>query len=432
MNDLVLAKKAKIGVQIKRLMEQYFALEEKTFNPGTTKIPLSAPSFGFEEVYDACESMLTTWVTMGKKVKKFEELFADYIGCTNAIMVNSGSSANLLALSILSNPSLRERIPPGSEIITPAVTWSTTVSPIINIGAVPVLVDITLDGYISNPDEIEKAITKKTRAIMPVHLLGNPCDMKRIMEIAEDHDLFVIEDACEAIGAEINGKKVGNFGDLSTFSFFFSHHITTIEGGMVVTNNEGYAELARSLRAHGWIRELKNKDRLAQKHKHIDRRFLFTNIGYNLRPTEIQGAFGIHQLGKLEGFLKVRRDNADYWGLRFRKYSDFLVIPSPSKSTKHVWFGYPLTVKPNAPFSREELIEFLEGRGIETRPIMVGNVAEQPFMSLFKHRKVGNLNQSGIVMKRSFFFGNHQAIGEKERTFIADSVAEFVEERTKN
>lgn len=431
MNEFVEARKTKIGIQIKRLMKQYFDLETNKFYPGKTKIPLSVPTFGFEEVYDACESMLTTWVTMGKKVVKFEDLFAKYIGCTNAIMVNSGSSANLLALSILCNPSLNTRITPGSEVITPAVTWSTTVAPIINVGAVPVLVDVKLEGYNSDIDEIEKAITRKTKAIMPVHLLGNPCDMKRIMEVAEAHDLFVIEDACEAIGAELNGKKVGNFGDLATFSFFFSHHITTIEGGMVVTNNEDYAELGRSLRAHGWIRELKNKDKIAQKHKQIDKRFLFTNAGYNLRPTEIQGAFGIHQIRKLDGYIKIRTENADYWNRKFRKYSDFLIISEPNWTSKHVWFGYPITVKPSAPFSREELVEFLEDKGIETRPIMVGNVAEQPFMSLFKHRQVGNLSQSKIVMRHSFFFGNHHAIGKKERSYIADCVTEFVEERTR-
>jgi CDP-6-deoxy-D-xylo-4-hexulose-3-dehydrase len=202
---------------------------------------------------------------MGKKVQTFERMFAEFIGVKNAVMVNSGSSANLVALSVLTNRAIKNRIKRNDEVITPAVTWSTTLFPIINVGAVPVLVDVNLETYDIDTSEMEKAITHKTKAIMPVHLLGNPCDMKKIMEIAEDHNLFVIEDACEAHGAEFNGKKVGGFGDLATFSFFFSHHISTIEGGMVITNNEKYAELAKSLRAHGWIRELKNSPKSIKK-----------------------------------------------------------------------------------------------------------------------------------------------------------------------
>jgi len=424
-------KEDKIKEKIKYLVREYFSSKTKEFVPGETKIPLSVPSYSWEEAYEAIESILTTRVTMGEKVKKFEEMFAEYIGVKNAIMVNSGSSANLLALSVLTNPIVKDRIQKGEEIITPAITWSTTVFPIINVGAVPSLVDVDLNTYTIDTNEIEKAITDKTRAIMPVHLLGNPCDMKEIIKIAEEHDLFVIEDCCEAHGAEFNGKKVGSFGDISTFSFFFSHHISTIEGGMILTDNEEYGEIAKSLRAHGWIRELKNKDKIAAEYPEIDERFLFINIGFNLRPTEIQGAFGIHQIKKLDKFIEIRRNNARYWTKKLEKYSDYLILPKERLNTKHVWFGYPITVKPTAPFTRKEFVDFLEKKGIETRPIMAGNIVEQPVMKLFKYRKVGDLNNSKFIMRNSFFFGNHQGIGKVEREYIVDCISEFIEQKVR-
>jgi len=198
---------------------------------------------------------------------------------------------------------------------------------------------------------------------------------------------------------------------------------------MVLTNNEEYAELAKSLRAHGWIRELKNRKEISKKYKEIDERFLFINIGYNVRPTEIQGAFGIHQIKKLDKFIEIRRDNARYWTEKLKRYSDYLLVPEERKGTKHVWFGYPITVKPTAPFTRKELVNFLEQKGIETRPIMAGNIAEQPVMKLFKYRKVGNLNNSKNIMRNSFFFGNHQGIGKTEREYIADCISKFTEQK---
>jgi CDP-6-deoxy-D-xylo-4-hexulose-3-dehydrase len=424
-----MTQKDEIKKQMKHLLKEYFSLQTREFISGETKIPLNVPSYDWEEAYEAIDSLLTTWVTMGKKVQTFERMFAEFIGVKNAVMVNSGSSANLVALSVLTNRAIRNSIKRNDEVITPAVTWSTTLFPIINIGAIPVLVDVDPETFTIDTDEVEKAITHKTKAIMPVHLLGNPCDMKKIMEIAEDHNLFVIEDACEAHGAEFEGKKVGGFGDLATFSFFFSHHISTIEGGMVVANNEKYAELAKSLRAHGWIRELENKEKIAETYKGIDKRFLFINVGFNVRPTEIQGAFGIHQIKKLDGFIKIRRDNAKYWTKKLKIYSDYLAIPEDKKDVKHVWFGYPITVKFGAPFTREELVNFLEAKGIETRPIMAGNIVEQPVMKSFRYRKVGDLKNSRIIMRRSFFFADHHAIGKKEREYIVNCISEFMRKK---
>jgi CDP-4-dehydro-6-deoxyglucose reductase, E1 len=413
--------------KIRKLLKQHFSqVKKERFIPGKTKIPLNIPSYDWPEVDEAIECFLSTYVVMGKKVKEFEDLFAKYIGVRHAIMVQSGSSANLLALSILTNPMLSNRIMPGDEIITPAVTWATTVYPIMNVGAVPVLVDVDLETFDIKPSEIEKAITGKTRALMPVHLLGNPCDMTRIMDIARKHKLMVIEDSCEAHGASINGQKVGSFGDMGTFSFFFSHHISTIEGGMVVTNNDEYAELARALRVFGWVRDLKDKDKIAAEYPDFDPRYLFVTTGFNLRPTEIQGAFGIHQIGKLDKFIEIRRQNAQYWSESLKKYSGQLLLHEERKNTRHVWFGYPITVKPGAGFTWKELAAFLEAKGLETRPVMVGNMDEQPAMKQVNYRK-GELPNSRYIMRNSFFFGNHHGIGREEREAIAGYVKEFMD-----
>jgi len=422
-------EKTEILSQMQELTKEYFSSKaESSFVLGKSRIPLNVPSYDWEEVYEAIESIITTWVTMGKKVKKFEEMFARYVGVPYAFMVNSGSSANLLALSVLANPLTKNRIEPGDEVITPAVTWATTVFPIINVGAVPVLVDVDLTSFNLSVEEIEKAVTDRTKAIMPVHLLGNPCDMKRIMKIAQRHNLFVIEDCCEAHGAEIAGQRVGGFGDLSTFSFFFTHHISTIEGGMLLTGNEEYAELAKALRVFGWIRDLRDKDKVAEKYEVIDPRFLFVNTGYNFRPTEVQGAFGMHQIKKLDRFIEIRRDNARFWTESLKQFSDYLWLPEEREQTKHVWFGYPVTVSPDAPFTRKELVEFLERKGLETRPIMSGNIDEQPAMRLFDYRKVGNLPNSRIIQRHSFFFGNHQGIGKTEREAVVEYFREFASE----
>jgi len=418
-----------IKVQIRDLIKEYYSgTKSKTkFVPGRTKMPLVVPSYGWEEVCEAVACLLDARVTMGEKVKQFESMFAGYIGSRFATMVNSGSSANLLALSILTNPLLEKRINPRDEVITPAVTWATTVFPIINCGLVPVLVDVDLETFNINTEEIKKAITDKTRAIMPIHLLGNPCEMDKIMNIAREYNLYVIEDACEAHGAEFNRQKVGSFGELSTFSFFFSHHLSTIEGGMVLTNDEKLAEMAKALRVFGWIRELTDKDKIAQKYEDIDPRYLFVNTGFNFRPTEMQGAFGIHQMKKLDKFIKIRQENAAFWTENLKQYKDQLLLHTEREGTKHVWFGYPITVKPGAPFNRKELVDFLEKKGVETRPIMSGNFDEQPAMRLFPYRKVGDLSNSRIIMRNSFFFGNHPGIAQEEREAIVGYFKEFME-----
>jgi CDP-6-deoxy-D-xylo-4-hexulose-3-dehydrase len=418
--------RARLAAQIRALVEQYFAAAPPPPAPGEPRLPLHVPSYGADEVNEAIDSLLSTRVTMGEKVRRFEKLWAEYLGVAEAVMVNSGSSANLIAVSALVNPAFPRPLSAGDEVIVPAVAWSTTYFPLVNAGLVPVLVDVDLDTFTIDPEAAARAIGPRTRAMLPVHLLGNACDMRALGALADRHGLVMIEDSCEAHGARFEGKAVGTFGAMGMFSFYFSHHISTIEGGMVVTDDGALADLARMLRAHGWIRDVKKRPTVADAP--IDERFLFVNLGYNLRPTELQGAFGIHQMPKLEPYIKIRRDNVEHWNAALRRHARWL-RECPGRDTagsRSVWFGYPITVRPEAPFTRDALVEFLEGRGIGTRPIMAGNFRDQPAIRLFPHRVAGSLERAEHVMRQSFFIGNHHAISDADRAYVVTCVDEFM------
>ena len=418
--------------EINSLIKKYFDNQkEEEFIPGKTKIPLAVPQFGSDEVIESVESLISTWVTMGKKVRSFESQFKDYVGQKGALMVNSGSSANLLALSALSSPNFDNRIKPGDEVICPAVTWSTSVYPILNVGAKPVLVDVDLNTLNVSPEAIENAITPKTKAIMAVHLMGNPCQTDKIKQIADKRKINLIEDCCEAHGAKIGNESVGSFGICSTFSFFLSHHITTIEGGMVLTNNDVILDIATAQRAHGWIREMRNADKIAKEFPDVDKRFLFYETGFNLRPTEIQGAFGIHQMKKLDGFVKIRKNIAKEWNENLNKFKDYLILPEERDGTTHSYFAYPITIKENAPFSRKDITEFLESKLIETRPIAGGNLTEQPSAKLYDYNVNGDLNNSKTIMKNSFFIGIHTGIKKQQQQYVIDTFNEFISKRVR-
>ena len=390
------------------------------------KIPIMVPSYGEEEIDEAIASLRSRKVTMGEKVKAFEEGWANYIGTKYAVMVNSGSSANLLGHLLLSNPLIPKHISAGEEVITPAVTWPTTVFPIINIGAIPVLVDVDLETLDMKTDQLDDALSEKTRAITFVHLLGNPCEMKELLAFAREHDLLLVEDACNAHGAEYEGRKCGSFGNVSTFSFYFSHIISTIEGGMLNTDNEEYYERARAMRSFGWTRGTKLESSISKEYGFIDKRFMFAYLGFNFRPTEIQGAFGIHQIRRLDEFIRIRQENAKYWLEALRKLEKYFILPRITRGGTHVWHHFPLTVRPGAPFSREKIVGFLENKGVETRPISAGNIAEQPVMRSMNARKIGKLPNAQIVMRNSFEWGNHQGIDEEERSYVIESIKEFV------
>jgi len=430
--------------KFRELISCYFAKErEKKFCPGKTKIGVSGPVFDENEVYEVVKTLLSGWITTGPKVRSLEEKFAKNLGMKDAIAVNSGSSANLIALSTLTTKDLPkdERINPGDEVITPAVTWPTTAYPIVQVGAIPVFVDVDPETYCMDPEQVRRAVSRRTKAITLLHMLGHPMDVSPVIEAAEKHGLLVIEDAAEALGAEYKGRPAGSFGELSTFSFFAAHQITTGEGGMIVTNSSVYASIARSLRAFGracvcptckvaldpnYYCPLRHKaEQLGVRG--YDKRFVFTNIGYSLKMTELQAAFGLKQLEKLSSFLEQRRRNAHHLLKQLKPYSDFLQLPVEKPWAKHAWFGFAITVKEDAPFTRNEFTRYLERRRIETRPIMAGNIVQQPSMKNVHYKRVGELPVSKSVMERSFYIGCFPGIGEREREYQVKVITDFLD-----
>lgn len=407
------------------LVEDHFeSAVNDEFVPGESIIRLSRPTFGADEVIESLNSLLSTNVTMGEKVAKFESKWADYLDTNHAHMVNSGSSANLLALKSLEG----DVIEPGDEVIVPAVAWSTSLFPVLDVNATPVLVDVDPDTYTLDVDAFAEAITERTSAVVLVHLLGNPCDMDPILELCDEHDIAIVEDCCEAHGAAYNDQKVGTFGDVATHSFFFSHHITTIEGGMVVTEDEQRSERIRMARAHGWVREIDGTNELIEDNPDIDPRFLFATEGYNLRPTEIQGAFGIHQLPKLDTFVKQRRENAETLNSLLAEH-DGLKLFEPGSQAYCSWFAYPIQVRETADFTRDELQKHLEDNKIETRPILAGNLARQPVLEHIDHRIEGDLDGAQAVHDNGLFIGNHHRLTEEKIDYIVSTVEELTGSR---
>ena len=401
-----------------------FAFDEKA-----PAVRLHEPTFTTAEINAALDCLLSTNVTMGANVKQFERAFADQYGWEHGVVSNSGSSANLLAIAALSNPEMKDGLKPGDEVIVPALSWSTTVWPLIQCGLVPVIVDIDPGTFNIDPGELEAAVGPKTRAVMIVAVYGNPCAMDAIVEICNRRNLLLIEDCCEALGAFYDGKPVGKFGRVGTFSFYYSHHMTTLEGGITVTDDFELAELMRILRAHGWIREVEDKQRWIDRYPAIHPRFLFVNLGYNLRATELQGAIGLVQLPKLAGYVETRRENASWFRRELSQYGDFFAFQDETPKGRHSWFGFTVKVRKDAPFKMDELTNALEAAHIETRPIICGNIARQPAMSLYPHRVHGDLQHASEVMDRAFSFGNHQAIGAKARSYVADNIRSFLVQR---
>lgn len=396
------------------------------------RLPLNAPTFGAAEVLEALDSLLSQNVTMGEKVARFEGEFAKYIGTKHALMVNSGSSANLLMLAALANPlcQARHRLAPGDEVLVPAVTWSTTIWPVVNMGLVPVLVDADRRTLNMSVEAAQKAIGPKTKAIFVAHILGNAADMDGFQALAKEHDLVLLEDSCEALGTTYKGKQTGRFSLLASYSFFFSHHITTIEGGMVVTDDDELAELLRCLRAHGWTRHLKDREAIEAKYPTLDPRFLFINVGYNLRPTEIQAAFGLHQLPKLAGFNAVRRERAAEMRRGLADLGDELQLIEPTDGVEHTWFGFPVLLRGAAPATRQRFVEHLGRHQIDTRPIVAGNLARQPALELFPHRLGDALPNAEAIMESGVYWAAHPSMTTAQVAHVVRAVRAFFEGRS--
>jgi CDP-6-deoxy-D-xylo-4-hexulose-3-dehydrase len=428
--------------QIGNLVKQYYSLEfaEREFIPGETPIPVSGRVFNEDELCSLVESALDFWLTTGRFAKAFETRFSAFIGAQFALLVNSGSSANLLAISALTSPRLgSKRLKPGDEVITVAAGFPTTVNPIIQNNLVPVFVDISIPTYNAIAAEIENALSPKTKAIILAHTLGNPFDLEKIQEIARAHHLWLVEDCCDALGATYNGQMVGQFGDLSTFSFYPAHHITMGEGGCVVTNNPDVKEIVQSFRDWGrdcWCepgqdnccgRRFKwKKGRLPEGYDH---KYVYSHVGYNLKATDMQAAVGVAQLDKIDEFLQVRSQNQQFLYEGLSKYKHCLILPEATANSEPAWFGFPITLAAEASFCRAELLAHLESAKIGTRLLFGGNLTKQPAYQGIAYRRVGQLCQTDKVMNDTFWIGNYPGLTRQMLEYVIMQFDRFIKRK---
>ncbi|MBX4192522.1 DegT/DnrJ/EryC1/StrS family aminotransferase [Candidatus Parcubacteria bacterium] len=404
-------RSVRISPQLRTLIANAIRESDWLHHPEEGKVNIGWPVFDEKEVLQALDSLLNVRISQGPKVREFEAMAAKYIGTKHAVACNSGSSANLLALTALVESG---RIKRGSEVLLPASTFATVASPVIQAGLIPVYIDVDATSWNIDPKEIEKAITKKTSVIMPVHTFGNPADMPAIMKIARKHKLLVLEDCCEAHGASIGGKKVGSFGDLATLSFFVAHNITTGEGGMVFTNDPKLDETLRSLREFG---RLTNEAATTHRFnypdkvlKNFDARYIFTRLGYNMRMTDITAAIGIEQLKKLDALNRKRVNIVTQYQKALAPYKKFIILPTIAKGHFHSFYGYPFMIRKDAPFSRLDLVTFLEARGVETRPFFGACLPDQPGFRDEPGRSAGKLPVARWIRDWSVFIGCHPAL----------------------
>jgi CDP-4-dehydro-6-deoxyglucose reductase, E1 len=421
------------------LLEEFHAAEftRGDFVAGETPVPVSGKVFDSDDLKCLVDASLDFWLTTGRYAEQFEREFARLLGTRHTILCNSGSSANLLALSALTSTQLGDkRLQPGDEVITTAAGFPTTVNPILQNGLVPVFLDVDLGTYNMAVDLLEKAVGPKTKAIMCAHTLGNPFDIGAVMDVAERHDLWVIEDNCDALGSTYNGQYTGTFGDLATFSFYPAHHITMGEGGCVITKSPRLKTLVESFRDWGrdcWCEPGKDNTcgkrfdwQLGDLPHGYDHKYIYSHIGYNLKLTDMQAAVGVAQLKKLDGFIERRKLN---WALLHEGLQPFqssLILPTATAGSEPSWFGYPITVSPEAAFSRKELIAHLESRKIATRLLFAGNLTCQPAYRDATFRIVGELKNTDNVMANTFWIGVYPGLTEPMMAYMVNSIAEFV------
>ena len=413
-----------------RLRVRQFAAESRR-SADVRQLEIVRSSYDEEELLEVIDVLLEDRLsedrlTMGRRVADFESRWSEFLPVPFSIMVNSGSSANLLAFSALSSVEVENHLQPGNEVIIPALAWSTSLFPIAQMGCVPVLVDVDPKTLNVDPEQVIRAITPRTRALMVVHLLGNPCDMTRLIEIARQHNLFVVEDCCEAHGASINDQRVGTFGDLSTFSLFFSHHITAIEGGIICGLDQArWRDRLISMRAHGWSRGRSDHDDWVRRYPDIDPRWLFVTTGYNLRPTELNAAFANVQLSKLDGFLARRIATRKRLMKHLRQYEEYFVFQESLPGHQHVAFALPFIVREGAPFSRKEFQSHLESCRIQTRPIVGSNLARQPVMRHIQHRalELPNADQAHF---NGVMVSNHHHVTEAQQDYLLECCDQFI------
>lgn len=409
-------------------MEERTTLENMAVN---IRVPASGKVFGDSEIKLMIEAVKDGWWTEGRFNTQFEKKLAKIINVKYAITTNSGSSANLLAISCLTSLRLGDRrLKRGDEVITLACGFPSTVNPIIQCGLTPVFIDIQLKTYAPKIADIKKAIGPKTKAIFIAHTLGNPSDLSLLVKLCQKHKLWLIEDNCDALGSTYDGLPTGSFGHLSTSSFYPAHHITTGEGGAVFTNSPILHKIIRSMRDWGrdcWCPTGKNNTcgirfgwKLGDLPKGYDHKYTYSEIGYNLKFTDIQAALGLAQLKRLNGFIRTRRINFNYFQNYLKKYDQYLILPEATKNANPSWFGFIITVRDDAPFSREDIVKHLDKNGVDTRPIFAGNIIRQPYFKNYrpKHRIAGQLINSDKIMNQTFWIGVYPGIKSRERKHV--------------
>ena len=429
-----------LRAQIAALVAEYHAaaFPEREFARGETAVPVSGKVFDADEMQHLVDSALDFWLTTGRFAARFEREFADLFGLRHAMLVNSGSSANLVALSCLTSPALGdERLKPGDEVITVAAGFPTTVNPIVQNGLVPVFVDVKVPTYDVDPSQLEAALSDRTRAVMLAHTLGNPFDLGAVKEFTDRHCLWLVEDCCDAVGSTYRGRHVGTFGDLATVSFYPAHHITMGEGGCVLTDRPRLKKLVESFRDWGrdcWCET--GKDNTCGKRFEwqlgglpcgYDHKYTYSHVGYNLKLTDMQAAVGVAQLRKLPAFIEARRRNFRtlYEGLR--DLEEVFVLPEATPGSDPSWFGFPLAVRPGARVGRDAVVRFLESRRIGTRLMFAGNLLRQPAYAGVKHRAVGDLPNSDFVMNQVFWVGVYPGLSGAMLEYMIEVLHKAVE-----
>jgi CDP-6-deoxy-D-xylo-4-hexulose-3-dehydrase len=424
-----------LRAKILELTAAYFveAFPEKQFTPGVSPVPVAGRVFDAADVKSLIDSSLDFWLTEGRFAHQFEIEFARFFHMRHAVLVNSGSSANLLALTCLTSPTLGERqLTPGDEVITVATGFPTTVNPIFQNELVPVFVDVDIPTYNIDVTQLAAALSPQTRAVMIAHTLGNPFDLEAVTAFCKQHNLWLIEDCCDAVGTTYNNQPVGRFGDVATVSFYPAHHITMGEGGAVLTDKPKLKKLIESFRDWGrdcWCEPGKDNTcgkrfdwQLGDLPHGYDHKYTYSHIGYNLKATDMQAAVGVSQLKKLPAFIQKRRANFDYLLQRLNELQDFFILPQATPNSAPSWFGFPIYVRPEAPFTRDEVVRWLEQHKIGTRLLFGGNLLRQPAYRGRNYRTVGDLARADEVMHRVFWIGVYPGLTSEMLTYVADTL----------